>query len=41
MCVYVDMDFGGLEGGCISDGIAVGADCFTKLRDLSIAFTGS
>lgn len=41
MCVYVDMYFGRLEGGYISDDTASGADCFTKLRDIPIAFTGS
>lgn len=41
VCVYVDMYFGSLEGGYISDDIASGADCFTKLRDLTTAFTGS
>lgn len=41
VCLYVDMYFGSLEGGYISDDIASGADCFTKLRDLTTTFTGS
>lgn len=41
MCVYVDTGFGRLEGGYISDDTAWGADCFAKLRNLTIAFLGS